>query len=123
MRHFLIDNAITLPSEIFIKNRIWTITLLKPLIMTIVCEHNKKERYEIKPYFQVVKLKHNCYAFSDVISLPAYIQGHSEVKIQHSYSSLITMFNQNLTLPIWQNIKVRGPFVQTLCIEKDTFNV
>ena len=84
-------DAITLPSAIYINNGIWMITLMKPLIMTIVCEHNKKKQYEIEPYFQLVKLTHNCFAYSDVISLRAYFQGHSSVKLQHSYSSFITV--------------------------------
>ena len=73
---------------------------MKPLIMTFVCEHNKKKQYEIKPYFQLVKLTHNCFAYSDVISFFKVIP-------QSNYNILtvlLLLFNPNLTLPIWQNM-------------------
>ena len=100
----IFSTDITLPSAIYITDGIWVITSVTPITMTMVCGLNKKERYIIKPFFQIIKLKHNCHAFSDVITLPAYFQGHSDTHIENEYSSLVTIFNQSLTPHIWKTI-------------------
>ena len=100
----IFSTDITLPSAIYITDGIWVITSVTPITMTMVCGLNKRERYIIKPFFQIIKLKHNCHAFSDVITLPAYFQGHSDTHIENEYSSLVTIFNQTLTPHIWKTI-------------------
>ena len=106
----MISSDTTLPSAIYITDGLWVITLIESITMTMVCDLNHKSRYIIKPFFQIIKLKHNCHAFSDVITLPAYFQGHSQAHIANTHESLVSVFNQSMILPIWKNIKEEKDF-------------
>ena len=106
----MISSDTTLPSAIYITDGLWVITLIESITMTMVCDLNHKSRYIIKPFFKIIKLKHNCHAFSDVITLPAYFQGHSQAHIANTHESLVSIFNQSMILPIWKNFKEEKDF-------------
>ena len=99
----VIRNDLTLPSARHITKGIWILTTNKPLILTTICNTNQREKYTIKPYFQIFQLKSNCRASSDHIILPAYFHGQSTNKI-HRDNILIPLYNISYTPSIWKPI-------------------
>ena len=58
--------------------------------------------------------------FVEILSRQPLSKNHTFIMIKDDMSSLIWTL-KNLVNPAFCPLKVRGPFVQTLCIEKDSY--